>query len=96
MSEKANELKELELSAEKLAIKDTRKYMFDMFLLLTAPAIMAWYYYGSRALWLICICVITSILTESITSAVIKTKMEQRKLQAHFCSCTKKNLPTTI
>ena len=29
-------------------------------------------------------------------SAVIKMKMAQRKLQAHFCSCTKKNLPTTI
>lgn len=74
MSEKANELKEFEISAERLAFKDTRKYMFDMLLLLTAPAIMAWYYYGSRALWLICICVITSILTESITAAVIKTK----------------------
>lgn len=66
--------KETESQERKLQIKDTRKYMFDMLLLLAAPTVMAWYYYGMRALWLIVISVITAVLTEIAVSALFKAK----------------------
>lgn len=70
---------EAKLKAEKsevykLQIKTTRKYMLDMLLLLAAPTVMSWYYYGTRALWLICISVLSALFTQIAVGAVFKTK----------------------
>lgn len=55
-------------------LKETRKYMLDLLLLLTAPTVMAWYYYGSRALLLITVCIITAVLTEFSGALLFKSK----------------------
>lgn len=74
MSEEFVNEKAEEISLEKQEISNTRKYMFDILLLLFAPTVMAWYYYGSRDLWLITISVLTSILTELAVTKIIKSK----------------------
>lgn len=70
------------------AIRKTRKYMLDMLLLLCAPAVMAWYYYGSRALKLICVCVITAILTQITVSAIVKARSYISDLSAVFIAAS--------
>lgn len=42
----------------KAEIRTTQKQMLDRLVMLFAPTVMAWYYYGSRALWLVCIAVL--------------------------------------
>lgn len=74
MSEANTTVSNEKLSLEKQEILKTEKYMFDILLLLAAPTVMAWYYYGSRALWLISVSVITAIFTELTVTKVIKSK----------------------
>lgn len=62
------------LSAEeRLEIINTRKYMFDLLAMLAAPVIMAWYYYGQRALWLIILSVLTALACDFFGSKIVKS-----------------------
>lgn len=58
---------------EKLKIKSTRKYMTDMLLMLVAPVVMAWYYYGERALRLVVLSVLTAMACEFFGSKILKS-----------------------
>ncbi len=79
------------------AIRNTRKYMLDMLLLLCAPAVMAWYYYGSHALRIICVCIITAILTDIIVSAAVKAKAHISDLSCVFTAvCIALCMPASI
>lgn len=68
----AEDIQLVDSSDKKLEIKTTQKYMLDMLLMLVAPAVMAWYYYGERAVRLIVISVITALLSEIIGSKIFK------------------------
>ncbi len=57
---------------KKLEIENTRKYMLDILLMLFAPAVMAWYYYGERAVRLMALSVITAVLCELAGSKLFK------------------------
>lgn len=67
---------------KKLEIDNTRKYMFDMLLMLFAPAVMAWYYYGERAVRLMALSVITAVLCELAGSKLFKAKATVSDLSA--------------
>lgn len=67
---------------KKLEIDNTRKYMFDMLLMLFAPAVMAWYYYGERAVRLMALSVITAVLCELAGSKIFKAKATVSDLSA--------------
>lgn len=68
-----------ELKAE---IRLTRKYMLDILAMLFAPVVMAWYYYGSRALWLMVISVLTAVFCEHVGAHLIKSLPTLRDLSA--------------
>ena len=58
---------------EKLRISNTRKYMLDMITVLIAPTVMACYYYGLRALWLVIISAATAIICELLGCKIFKS-----------------------
>ena len=58
---------------EKLRISNTRKYMLDMIIVLVAPAVMACYYYGLRALLLIAVSAATAVLCELLGCKLFKS-----------------------
>ncbi len=57
----------------KAGIKITQKYMIDRLMMLAAPAVMAWYYYGERAFRLLVISVLTALLCEYAGMRLVKT-----------------------
>lgn len=57
----------------KAEIGHTRKYMLETLAMLFAPIIMAWYFYGGRALRLMVISVLTAVLCEFIGGHLIKS-----------------------
>lgn len=52
-----------EMQAE---IKTTQKYMRNRLLMLAAPAVMAWYYYGGRAVLLMTVSVLAAVFCEYV------------------------------
>lgn len=66
----------------KAGIKITQKYMFDRLLMLTAPAVMAWYAYGERAVRLMVISVLTAAICEYVGHRLVKTMPAPRDLFA--------------
>lgn len=66
----------------KAGVKATQKYMLDLLVMLAAPIVMAWYYYGGRALRLIVLSVLTAILCEYIGMRLVKTVPTLRDLSA--------------
>lgn len=66
----------------KAGIKITQKYMLDRLLMLTAPAVMAWYAYGERAVRLMVISVLTAIVCEYVGQRIVKTVPTPRDLSA--------------
>ena len=50
----------------KAHLQATRRQMYDRLAMLAAPTVMAWYYYGARALWLVCISVLTACVCEAV------------------------------
>ncbi len=57
---------------EKLEIKNTRKYMIDMLMVLVAPMAMSFYYYGLRAVFLVLYSVVTALVCEFLVSRIYK------------------------
>lgn len=57
---------------EKLEIKNTRKYMIDMLMVLVAPMAMSFYYYGLRAVLLVLYSVVTALVCELLASRICK------------------------
>lgn len=57
----------------KASIKITQKYMADRLLMLAAPAVMAWYAYGERAVRLMVISVLTAVICEYFGHRLVKT-----------------------
>lgn len=57
---------------EKLEIKNTRKYMIDMLMVLVAPMAMSFYYYGLRAVLLVLYSVVTALVCELLASRIYK------------------------
>lgn len=57
---------------EKLEIKNTRKYMIDMLMVLVAPMAMSFYYYGLRAVLLVLYSVVTALVCEFLVSRIYK------------------------
>lgn len=57
---------------EKLEIKNTRKYMIDMLMVLVAPMAMSFYYYGLRAVLLVLYSVVTALVCELLVSRIYK------------------------
>ncbi len=68
-----------EMQAE---IKATQKNMANRLLMLAAPLIMAWYYYGGRALRLAALSALTAMLCEYIGMRVVGTVPALRDLSA--------------
>lgn len=66
----------------KASIKITQKYMTDRLLMLAAPAVMAWYAYGERAVRLIIISVLTAVICEYFGHRLVKTVPTPRDLSA--------------
>ncbi len=66
----------------KAGIKATQKYMLDLLVMLAAPTVMAWYYYGGRALRLIVFSVLTAVLCEYIGMRLVKAVPTLRDLSA--------------
>lgn len=66
----------------KASIKITQKYMLDRLLMLTAPAVMAWYTYGERAVRLMVISVLTAVTCEYFGHRLVKTVPTPRDLSA--------------
>ena len=67
------------ISAESAAkarseISITRRYFADMLILMVVPAVMAWYYYGGRAVRLMVLSVLTAVLCEAAGSFISKLK----------------------
>lgn len=56
----------------KAAIKTTRKYSIDMIIIMAFPAVMAWYYYGERAVRLMVFSMITAVLVELLGSKLFR------------------------
>ena len=57
---------------EKLEIKNTRKYMIDMLMVLLAPMAMSFYYYGLRAVLLVLYAVLSALVCEFLASKIYK------------------------
>lgn len=68
-----------EMQAE---IKTTQKYMCNRLLMLAAPAVMAWYYYGGRAVLLMLASVLTAVFCEYIGMRVVGKTPVLRDLSA--------------
>lgn len=66
----------------KAKIRQTRKYAADMLVMMLAPALMAWYYYGERALRLIVFSVLTAVATEYIGSKIFRSNATLSDLTA--------------
>lgn len=66
----------------KAEIRTTQKQMLDRLVMLFAPTIMAWYYYGSRALWLVCIAVLTALVCEGLGMKILGQRTTLRDLSA--------------
>ena len=68
------------ISAESAAkarseISITRRYFADMLILMVVPAVMAWYYYGGRAVRLMVLSVLTAVLCEAAGSFIFKAQV---------------------
>ena len=75
------------ISAESAAkarseISITRRYFADMLILMVVPAVMAWYYYGGRAVRLMVLSVLTAVLCEAAGSFIFKTQVSVSDLSA--------------
>ena len=73
---------------EKLEIKNTRKYMFDMLMVLLAPMAMSFYYYGLRAVLLVLYSVITALVCEFLTSRIYKFEASYSDLSSVVTAIT--------
>ncbi len=67
---------------EKLEIKNTRKYMIDMLLVLFAPMVMSFYYYGLRAVLLVLYSVISALVCEFLASKIYKFRASYSDLSS--------------
>lgn len=67
---------------EKLEIKNTRKYMIDMLLVLFAPMVMSFYYYGLRAVLLVLYSVISALVCEFLASKIYKFRANYSDLSS--------------
>lgn len=67
---------------EKLEIKNTRKYMIDMLLVLFAPMAMSFYYYGLRAVLLVLYSVISALVCEFLASKIYKFRANYSDLSS--------------
>ena len=74
-----------EMQAE---IKATQIYMRNRLLMLAAPALMAWYYYGGRAVLLTAVSVLTAMLCEYIGMRVLGQVPALRDLSAAVTGVT--------
>lgn len=63
-------------------IKTTQKYMFNRILMLAAPALMAWYYYGGRALWVLAVAALFAMACEYIGMRLVGAVPALRDLSA--------------
>lgn len=57
----------------KAGIKTTQKYMLDQLIMLAAPVVMTWYYYGGRALRLLVLSMLTAVACEYVGMRLVKT-----------------------
>lgn len=57
----------------KAGVRTTRKYMLDNLVMLAAPVVMAWYYYGGGVLRHILLTVLTAVLCEYIGERIVGT-----------------------
>lgn len=91
-------LREPAVSAEtKLKIRTTQKYMADLLVMMAAPAVMAWYYYGMRAVMIMFMSVLTAVLCEAIGKKLYKVDSYVRDLSAVVCGmATALCLPASI
>lgn len=69
-------------------IKTTQKYMLDRLLMLAAPIVMAWYYYGGRALRLLVIAALAAMLCEYVGERVVGAVPVLRDLSAAVTGVT--------
>lgn len=74
-----------EMQAE---IKTTQTYMRNRLLMLAAPALMAWYYYGGRAVLLTAVSVLTAMLCEYIGMRVLRQVPALRDMSAAVIGVT--------
>ena len=63
----------IELSAE----KQTQKNNLNMLVMLAAPLVMAWYYYGLRALLLTAVCAVSAVVCDFAGGLAIRRKRKQ-------------------
>ncbi len=75
------------ISAESAAkarseISITRRYFADMLILMVVPAVMAWYYYGGRAVRLMVPSVLTAVLCGAAGSFIFKAQVSVSDLSA--------------
>ncbi|HAQ28776.1 MAG TPA: hypothetical protein DCQ76_03330, partial [Ruminococcaceae bacterium] len=75
------------ISAESAAkarseISTTRRYFADMLILMAVPAVMAWYYYGGRAVRLMVFSVLTAVFCEVAGSFIFKIRSSVSDLSA--------------
>ncbi len=73
---------------EKLEIKNTRKYMIDMLMVLAAPMAMSFYYYGLRAVLLVLYSVVTALVCEFLTSRIYKFEASYSDLSSIVTAIT--------
>lgn len=64
--------------------KLTRRFYTDMLLMLIAPVVMAWYYYGTAVFKTIAVSVLTAVLSELAASFLSKRKGTLKDLNAIF------------
>lgn len=67
---------------EKLEIKNTRKYMIDMLMVLLAPMAMSFYYYGLRAVLLLLYAVLSALVCEFLSSKIYKFRASYSDLSS--------------
>ena len=67
---------------EKLEIKNTRKYMIDMLMVLLAPMAMSFYYYGLRAVLLVLYAVLSALICEFLSSKIYKFRASYSDLSS--------------
>lgn len=63
-------------------VRETRALSAELLTMAAAPAVMAWYYYGERALRLMVISVLTAVLTEYVGSLLFGIKHSLEDLSA--------------
>ena len=66
----------------KADVQTTRKYMLDNLVMLATPVVMAWYYYGSGALRILLLTVLTAMLCEYVGDKLVGTVPTLRDLSA--------------